>query len=172
MATGRLGELLSGYILRNLKDEFEAQGHKLTGAFENSLTYQVKDSVTKIEIDVLGNDYGKYVNTGVPSNKIPFSGTKKGRGGTSKYIQGLIRFVQLRTGKNAKEAIGIAFAIAKAHKRDGMPTRGSYKHSQNSRRTDFVNFVLNDKEENVGELIEDYVKSEIELLIQNYVKTL
>ena len=42
-----------------------------------------------------------------------------------------------------KNPLGAAFAIAKTQKREGMPTKGSYKFSSNGRRKNWRSFTLN-----------------------------
>ena len=123
-----------------LIEELKQQGHRLTGALENSIQYQIKEDSTGITAVMLGLDYGLIVEFGVAADRIPYGG-KSGSGGTSKYIQGLVRFFQLR-GLVAREALSAAFATAAVHKREGMPSRGSYALSSNSRRTGFVKNTL------------------------------
>jgi hypothetical protein len=45
-------------------------------------------------------------------------------------------------GLGSREALSAAFATAKKHKREGMPSRGSYAFSSNGRRTGFVKNTL------------------------------
>lgn len=126
MASERIKRKLKEWIT----DEWMLAGHNLTGGFEKSL--EVKETVTDkgIRIDVLGNEYGIYTSEGVTANKIPYTPRRRGqgRGGTSKYIQGLVFYVQRRMGiSNEREALGIAFAIAEKHSKNGMPKDGASK---------------------------------------------
>lgn len=123
-------------IRKRLVDELQRQGHHLTGALESSITYKVTEDAIGVTAVMFAVDYGLVVEFGVPASRIPFGG-RSGRGGRSKYIQGLFRFFQLR-GLNEREALGAAFATAHVHKREGMPSRGSYAFSQNGRRTAFI----------------------------------
>jgi hypothetical protein len=81
----------------------------------------------------------------------------------------LIRFVELRMNLRGKEAVSVAFAIARTHKRDGMPTRGSFRFSTNGRRTRWVDAVLEDERSKLDEFIAGEVQKEFEVLISNYV---
>lgn len=127
-------------IMRDLQDDMRTnlgiQGHRLTGKLENSITFTVDQITGNVIGTMYFEDYGQYVEVGVSANRIPFSG-KSGRGGTSKYIQGLIRFWQLR-GLSSRDAKGAAFATATKHKREGMPSRDSYRYSANGKRTGFT----------------------------------
>lgn len=155
-------EEISAYTIRYLKEELEQQGHKLTGNLENSLEAIVTDTGKMWTSEVMWEAYGGAVNNGVKADRIPYS---PGSGAKhSKYIAGLIRFVELRrmAPAGSKEAVRIAFAIARKHKQEGMPTRGSYRFSQNGRRMLAVQFavgkawpgIVEGIEKNAGEAIE------------------
>lgn len=127
-------------LRKRLIAELQAQGHRLTGALEKSIAYEIRQSPGRITAVMTAADYGLIIEFGVPANRIPYGG-RTGRGGVSKYIQGLVRFFELR-GLSGREALGAAFATATKHKREGMPSRGSYAFSSNGRRTGFVRNTL------------------------------
>ena len=127
-------------LRKRLVVELQRQGHRLTGALEDSIQYDVTSDVDTITAVMTALDYGLVVEFGVPASRIPFGGKGSG-GGTSKYIQGLVRFFELR-GLESREALSAAFATARVHKREGMPSRGSYAFSENGRRTGFVQNTL------------------------------
>lgn len=122
-----------------VRKEFVAQGHHLTGAMEQSLNASTIGMGNTVHLIGSVLYYGAIVNDGVPANKIPYADGKGG--GHSAYIQGLIRYAQLRFGASGKEAVSIAFAIAKKHKKEGMPTQGSYAFSATGQRTHFFEIV-------------------------------
>ena len=102
-------------------------------------------------IDFLLNDYGMILNFGVEPERIPYtpnSGKKQ-----SKYIDALKKYVTKRMGKSGKEAERIAFAIAKKQKKDGMPTKGSFKYSKNGRRTGAIDATLAESNDELTQLI-------------------
>jgi hypothetical protein len=118
-------------IDKTIIDELRAQGHYLTGSLERSFTAEITEgNLTIIQGMALG--YGQILNDGVTPARIPFS-EPSGRGGTSKYIQGLFQFWRLK-GLNEKEALRAAFATAKIQKREGMSTKASVRFSKNGRR--------------------------------------
>ena len=127
-------------IKKRLIAELKAQGHRLTGALEDSIQYEIKTTPGRITAIMTALDYGLVMEFGVPAGRIPYGG-RSGRGGVSKYIQGLVRFFELR-GLESREALGAAFATAQTHKREGMPSRGSFAFSSNGRRTGFVRNTL------------------------------
>lgn len=128
-------------IRKLLIAELSAQGHRNTGALEKSLSYEVKREGDGIVAVMTAFEYGLYVEFGVPASRIPYTLGWRKRGGNSKYIQGLVTFFSHK-GLSPREALGAAFATARKHKREGMPTRGSYAFSSNGRRTGFTRNTL------------------------------
>lgn len=113
-------EKIEQIIIDTIIDEWTLKGHNVTGSFIDSLTAKVKEDADGFTIDVDGNTYGFIMNKGVPASNIPYSG-RSSSGGTSKYITGLKNYVQKRMGiSDERKALGIAFAIATKHKKDGI----------------------------------------------------
>lgn len=135
----RLLQRASDMLNKKLIAELKAQGHSLTGSLERSLRGNMIQSRSGVSVLGTMNGYGKYVATGVSKDRIPYGG-HSATGGTSKYIQGLVAFWKLR-GLSEKEALRAAFATAKKHKREGMPTKGSYAFSKTGERTQFIQIV-------------------------------
>ena len=162
----QLAAKIGTLVVDAVKKQFILQGHKLTGTLIDSIDDQAKISVTGARILIFAEDYGKFVNNGVAAANIPFGG---GRGGTSKYIQGLKRFARLRFGVSDKEALNIAFAIANKHKKEGMPTRASARFSKNGKRTGAIDDALQDVDAELNQLIEDTLEVIINLSIEQTV---
>jgi hypothetical protein len=142
-------------IKKRLQDELKAQGHELTGALSNSIRWDIVVEGDRTTATMYALGYGIIIETGVKANRIPYSGNR-GRGGKSKYIEGLIKFFKLK-GKGEREAKSAAFATARKQKREGMPTRGSYAHTRNGRRTGFVTAVLKESMGDIADMLEkDY----------------
>ena len=142
------------YLQSAIRAELDAQGHGgNTGKLSKSVTYEVEAGDGRAVGRMFFEDYGFYVEFGVRASRIPYGGRGKGKkGGTSAYIEGLVRFFQHR-GLSGREALGAAFATAKTHKREGMPSRGSYAYSNNGRRTGFVSNALKDFQKELSELL-------------------
>jgi len=143
---------ISDILIDAIRAEWVAQGHRLTGMFEQSLKATVTHGSSTIIRIVTDREYAGILNEGVPADRIPFSGYT-GKGGTSKYIQGLTEYAKRRMGASDKDAISIAFAIAYKHKEEGMPTVNSAKFSKTGQRTKFL--------EAVDEKIRESLKQEI-----------
>ena len=115
----RLGEQVGEVVKKAVKQAFIMQGRSLTGALVNSIDYSVNATVTSTFIEFTLLDYGMILNYGVPANRIPYSPGSGAK--SSKYIDGLKLYAKLRFNANDKEAERIAFAIARKHKKFGMP---------------------------------------------------
>lgn len=143
--------------------EFEQQGHRATGKLLESLENETTKLLDGIDTAISYLNYGNIVNNGVSANRIPFGG---GRGGTSKFITALmewVRFKNLTSGLD-KDIKGMAFAIAKNMKKQGMPTSGSYRFSQNGRRMKWVDYTI--------ERNDVYMTNEVQDVSQQYIQNL
>ena len=137
-----------------LMNEFEAQGHKMSGAVVRDIEYVVKQEVNKISIAGMMYPYANYLAAGTKAAKIPFSGI--GGGGTSLYIQALKNYARQRMGiDNEKKALSVAFAIAHTQKKQGMPTRGSYAYTSTGKRTDWVTEAFKRDEQKITDVVEE-----------------
>lgn len=125
------------------KQELAKQGHKATGKGINSIKVEIKEaSLRKLVGVIVANDYLLPVDSGVSASRVPFGG---GSGGSSKYIQGLISWVNvIKPGLPENERISLVFAIANTHKREGIPSKGSYSFTQNGRRKNWIKYGIED----------------------------
>ena len=162
-----LEDSLNAFIAE-IKKQYTIQGHVLTGNLVNSLRWEIETGDTKLTGKIYIADYGLYVNNGVSAVNIPFSGTGSG-GGTSKYIQGLIRFFLLR-GLGDKEAKSAAFATARKHKKEGMPTKSSSRFSKNGKRKEALDDAIKLKQDATFEALSKQVALATRLSIMNEFK--
>lgn len=143
-----IGERISELFVK----QWEIQGHIMDGSkFVSELEYEIEEERDVIHIRWWGVDYGKYLNRGVQAGNIPF-GRKTGAK-RSKYIQGLIKYVERRMGVAGREGVSIAFAIANAHKKEGMPTKASERFSQTGKRTGWLDEALTEGEQEIDRII-------------------
>ena len=152
-----LAKQIGGLIVDELRRQYRLQGHNLTGKLIASIEQKVTLTVTGAKVQVLIVDYGVIINNGTPASRIPYT-PGSGRGGTSKYIQGLQNFARLRMGLNAREALSVAFAIAKKQSKEGMPTKGSFRFSKNGKRTGAIEDTLQIIDNKIVELTSDFVE--------------
>ncbi len=151
-AANQIGEL----ILISMRQVLQLQGHKLSGALERSLRFEVKQDKGTLSIVFFGLQYGIFIDKGVSPNRIPFGGRRTGRR-RSLYIQGLQRFAQKRFLVNKKEALRIAFAIARKHKREGLPTLASFKFSQTGERKNWIERSTQKERAQLNRIIIDFL---------------
>ena len=166
----KLADDISVLAISVIANEWRAQGHELSGSAVRQMETFVRMEINTLIIEGLVPNYMAINNQGVPSNRIPYypgSGNK-----TSKYISGLIDYVQRRMGKSEKEAKGIAFAIASKHKKEGMPTKTSSKYSKTGKRTGFIEQALDKNSQKFVELIENAITFSVEATIESYYKSI
>ena len=166
----KLADDISLLAISVVANEWRAQGHELSGSAVKQMETMIRFEINTLVIEGLVPNYMAINNQGVPSNRIPYypgSGRK-----TSKYIDGLIDYVQRRMGKSEKEAKGIAFAIASKHKKEGMPTKGSVRFSTTGKRTGFIEQALDKNSAKFIELIENAITFSVEATIESYYKSI
>ena len=154
-------------------DELTQQGHVMTGSLLKSI--QVKSTILSNKLVLEGSffAYGRILENGVTAQNIPFGGSTGKK--TSRYIQGLVEFVKLRRIEtDNKKALGVAFAIAKTHKKEGMPTNNSFlpKFTKNGRRLDWLEFALQNAEDAILEKLNKIFGDDFEGGIQNLLKNI
>lgn len=156
------------FLVDTIGENLVRQGHKRTGKLLNSIEFVVVNNFRELGFDIYMEHYGAIVDKGVPANRIPFtigSGAKK-----SKYIDALIRWAKTFTFITShKEAKSFAFAVAMKHKKEGMPTSGSYAFSDTGDRTEFFTGVIEAKELIVEEMLLDIIGREIEIVLDDIV---
>lgn len=162
----QLGNQIAQVITKAVKIELKLQGHRLTGALENSIEERVRQTATGVRIEIEAERYARFVNRGVPANRIPFGGSRARR---SKYIEGLKRFARLRFGVTDAQALRIAFAIARKHKKEGMPTKNSRRFSRTGKRIEAVDDALGKARPQIDKLTEDAFAIVVGLIIEQRI---
>lgn len=149
-----IGEVVKKAVIYN----FKLQDHVMTGDLIDTINYKIQTTDIGGRVDFYLNDYGMYQNYGVTPSQIkkPFARPR---------IEGLQRFAKLKLGiSDEKEALRVAFAIARKHKLEGMPTNGSQAMGK---KTGAINDALKDTEKEVAELIEKAMTEVITTLISD-----
>lgn len=134
----------------------------MTGDLVESIESRILSTIEGRKIEIWLNSYGIALDQGVPPDRIPFT-EPSGRGGRSKYIEGLQRFAQLKLGvTDNRKSLGIAFAIARKHKKVGMPVKGP---------THFIQKTLDATEDDIIRFAEDWseaiFQAKIDSIIEN-----
>ena len=166
----KLADDIAQMAIDAVANEWKAQGHNLTGSAIKNMETVIRMETDKISIEGFVPEYMAINNKGVLATKIPYypgSGRKE-----SEYIKGLMKYAKQRFGASDKEAKSIAFAIASKHKKEGMPTIKSQKHSQTGKRTGFIEQALEKKEAEMAELINRAITYSIQTTIDTFYKSI
>lgn len=144
-------EDLSYIIAGQVGLELVQQGHNNTGTLIESVKVDVIEVFEGAIIECSTLDYGTYVNDGRRPGKFP-------------PVDALRKWVRQRgLASKEKEVNSIAYVIGRAIAKEGSPTKGSYKHSKNGRRTNWIEVVLSENEEIINDHLERALGKEIEV---------
>lgn len=133
------------FLITDLKRELIDQGHILTGKLRDSIELLPLLKTADItEAFIALENYYRILETGVSASTVKarlYNPDVRSGKGTSLYIEALIRFWKIKKGLDDKEAKSAAFALARKHSREGMPTQKSWEYSNNGRRLAFFSHV-------------------------------
>lgn len=122
-------EKIMQFLQGKLRYSLAAQGHTDTGRLGKSITFTVERAGDTTIGKMYFDDYGIFVNVGVRAENVRYP------------IRVLIEWWQ-RKGLQGREAIRAAYATRAVHRREGIPSRGSYKFSATGQRTKFVEAAI------------------------------
>jgi len=162
MESNDLLERLAEVLKQEMRTQLRIANHVMTGALSESIESRILSTIEGRKIEIWIEQYGIALDQGVPPDRIPFT-EPSGRGGRSKYIEGLQRFAQLKLGvSDNRESLSIAFAIARKHKKVGMPVKGPTK---------FIEKTLDATEDEILRFAEEWSEAvfiaKIESIIEN-----
>jgi hypothetical protein len=166
----KLADDIAQMAIDAVANEWKAQGHNLTGSAIKNMETVIRFQTNELIIEGFVPEYMAINNKGVLATKIPYypgSGRKE-----SEYIKGLMKYAKLRFGASDKEAKSIAFAIASKHKKEGMPTIKSQKHSQTGKRTGFIEQALEKKEAEMADLINRAIYQSMTITVESFYKSI
>ena len=133
-------------IIASLQKELLGQGHKATGNLINSFEQRVIELPNSIVIEILMDEYGIYVNDG------------RKTGGKKVPISVLVEWIERKAiASGDKDVKSLAFAIQNTIHKEGIPTKGSFKFSNNGRRKGFIDFVIDNELDDVYNELEKEV---------------
>lgn len=152
----KIGEVLIDALGESLIN----QGHRHKGSLIRSMETRIQPD----GVQIWGNFYSKFLQTGVKKGRIPYR-RGRDRGGTSKYIQALIAYFTAKgKGSIAKQ---LAFATANKHAKEGMPTSASSRFSSTGKRTGYIDEI---NETKIFEQAEKEAEKDFELQIDKMIK--
>lgn len=110
---------------KGLQKELEDQGHRLAGGLIKNLETVVTEQGDTVTAKIVGPDFAVYIDAGVRPERVRYP------------VRIMIEYFQKR-GLPLKEATRAGWATRAIHKREGIPTKASFRFSKNGRRTGFV----------------------------------
>jgi len=146
-------------IIKELQRELIGQGHEASGNLVNSFEQRVIEVPNGVALEILMDDYGTYVNDGRKS------------GGKKVPINVLVEWIERKaivTGN--KEVKSLAFAIQQSIHKEGSPTSGSFKFSNNGRRKGFIDFVIANELDDVLDELEKEVFEGFDTSVAEIIK--
>lgn len=154
---------LAELLKEEMRQQLKIANHIMTGDLVESIESRILSTIEGRKIEIWLNSYGIALDQGVPPEKIPFT-EPSGRGGRSKYIEGLQRFAQLKLGvTDNRKSLGIAFAIARKHKKVGMPVKGP---------TQFIQKTLDATEDDIIRFAEDWAEAVFQAKIESIIENI
>lgn len=129
------------------KEQLKVQGHFLSGNLERSFEERIKDKLNGVlSGEILVNDYGIDLDL-EPSERV------KKLGSFQSHVTELYNYFQKRA-PNLTNTQRYFFAVntAKLHFKGEIPTKNSYRYSNNGRRTGWINEMAS--VENVDDAME------------------
>ena len=150
---------VGNFIIKALQVELIEQGHKATGNLVNSFEQRFLELPNSLVLEILMDDYGKYVDSG------------RRKGAKKVPLDVLIAWIERKAIVNGdKEVKSLAFAIQQTIFKEGIPTKGSFKFSNNGRRKGFIDFVIENKLDFVYTELEKQVFEDYDASIATIVK--
>lgn len=139
---------LGGFLVRALRKELQDQGHVATGHLLDSISFVVNEFSDGLTMAIELADYGLKVEEGVPPDQVP---------GIKVHVSALLKWMRIKglTSGLDKSAVDIAFRIARAHKKEGIPTAASVRFSKNGRTIGFMAFVLKNEAKQIDKQVEE-----------------
>lgn len=128
-------------INRIIRKEMVAQGHHLTGAMEDSLSFDVMKKANADIMEGFGVLYTQFVDQGVPAASV-----------SMKQFPFLVEYFKKR-GLQEKEAMGAAAATIKVWMRDGMSTQASKRFSDTGARQNMIESAFTGGQVQIDEYI-------------------
>lgn len=163
MEANELLNNLAELLKEEMRQQLKIANHIMTGDLVESIESRILSTIEGRKIEIWLNSYGIALDQGVPPDRIPFS-EPSGRGGRSKYIEGLQRFAQLKLGvTDNRKSLGIAFAIARKHKKVGMPVKGP---------TQFIQKTLDATEDDIIRFAEDWAEAIFQAKIDSIIENI
>lgn len=153
-------DLALEFLVNKIREELDAQGHKASGKLIDSVEKRVRGELGGIiRGEILIEEYGIYLDKGVAASRIRYN------------PEWLIPWANIvKPNLTEKEVRQFVWAVWTAHRREGMPTRGSYAYSRNGRRKEWMKYGIEKNIDEFEELLNlfSFFENFIEELVQEF----
>lgn len=162
---------LNKTIMADILKEWRLQGHYLSGNTEKLSEHREFIEVGRIILEGYAPGHAEVLEEGVDAENIPYNSSVRTGAKTSQYIQALKNYSMQRFGLNEKDALGAAFAIAKKHEKEGMPSQGSNRFSSSGERRKAILTTFIQNEDKYFNQMDEAITDELDReLFQNAVE--
>lgn len=153
-------KIIGEFLKERFIAELYAQGHNASGQHIESIAFDVSGTSGGWEIVFTSLPYGKYLETGTEAGRyVP--------------IKALMEWVEQKgIAMGDREVKNAAYAIRQAIYNEGTPTKGSYEHTSNGRRTDWISFVAEENKARINEKLAIIVGELINTDLSNLARTI
>ena len=146
---------IANNLVKALQEEFIEQGHNASGRGVASIRSESEISGKDLNVKIFGLDYLQFVNAGRKVGSMP-------------PVDAIREWVEIKGIASGKEADSAAWAIATAIKREGSPTAGAFNHTNNGRRTQFIEHTMN---EHLDRIVSQLRKALMEMYREEILNT-
>ncbi len=150
-------DIIGEYIVKQLVTVLDEQGHRNTGKLQDTMRHEVKSVGGGFQIVIYAEDYGKYVDKGIPA------GVWVNVGALRKWVE------QKGIATGDREVKQVAFLIGRKIFQEGSPTKGSLKFSKTGKRDEFIKVMLDANAEKIFNMVLDVFAKEVTVTLRNTV---
>lgn len=133
----------ANYAIELFRAELRSQGHRSSGRLEESFSKVITTTIGGVaKGEIQAEDYGLALDKGVPAENVRYN---------PKVLLPWIR--RIKPGLSQNEQKSFAYAIREKHRKEGIPTRGSYAYTSNGRRKGWIENGIRNGENDINEII-------------------
>jgi hypothetical protein len=139
-----------------VRKELRDQGHVATGKLANTMRIEVQESQSRVVANLWLEDYFLNIEYPLQAGRVPYT---RGSGARfSQLVESLMRWFRQKGVSNPSRA---TFATINKWKKEGRPTRASFRFSRNGRRTGFMKESVKTFSKDLGDEVIDIYASKI-----------
>lgn len=133
----------ANFIIDSAKRELEEQGHKASGSLEDSFEFKIVEDDDKVVLEIWANGYALELDRGIPADQISYT------------LDQLVDWIgHIKPEMSEVEAYRFAQNINVLHRTYGVPTPNSYSWSENGRRTGWIEFAIENKNNEIEAILD------------------